>query len=178
MRPNGFLVLGPLALALAWPEGDSTVRERGRTLALACGPPLLALLGWMALMQRWAGDALVFYRAKAAWEEVQLHELFSDPFPGAVVHALVGGFALLAVLLAARRMPASWTLLAAVLLLPSMGLGVIGLGRYSNEAFPVAMAMALLAGRHANRLLPVLAAGGVVGMVLWSNGIARLLIVP
>ena len=56
------------------------------------------------------------------------------------MHALVGGFALLAVLLAARRMPASWTLLAAVLLLPSMGLGVIGLGRYSNEAFPVAMA--------------------------------------
>jgi len=161
-----------------WPIDRAAWRSQVRDLLVTCGPPFLALLGWLALMQRWAGDAFVFYRAKAGWDEVQLNEFLADPVIGVTVHALVGLGGVLAVVLAARKLPVAWTLLAAVLILPSLALGIIGLGRYTNEAFPVAMAMAVLAGRHANRLLPVVVAVGTVGMVVWANGIGRLIIVP
>src|SRR5206468_5502887 len=74
---------------------------------------------------------------------------FSGRFgDAAFLHLALAGVALLTVLAARQRIPRSWTLLAVLSLVPSLALGIIGLGRYANECFaPFAAAGELLSRR-------------------------------
>jgi hypothetical protein len=56
--------------------------------------------------------------------------------PNAYLHLALAVAAGVVVLLRRRRLPASWTLLSGLYLMPSLGLGIVGLGRYTNECFP------------------------------------------
>ena len=52
--------------------------------------------------------------------------------------------AVAAVVAVRRRLPLRWQLLVVVCITPSMLFGVVGLGRYAAECFPVAIAIAIL----------------------------------
>ncbi len=152
VRPNGFVVALAVAVGL---------RHELRRLVPVCGPALLAFVGWMFYNHQRTGDALTFYKAKAGWEEITLAELPNDFRPVVTTHFVLAVVALGLVVAAFRWMPRSWLVLAAMYLLPSMVLGIHGLGRYSNECFPSFVA--------AGRLLERWRASIVVGLLVAST---------
>jgi hypothetical protein len=80
----------------------------------------------------------VFLTAKHGWHEVGFVDFVRHPIrdPNVCLHLGLAGVAGVVVLLRRRRLPASWTLFSGLYLIPSLGLGVVGLGRYTNECFP------------------------------------------
>ena len=134
VRPNGIVVAVAIAVAVrSW-----------RRVALVTAPAVLAVAGWMLMLWRWTGDALVFLHAKKSWEEASLLDFASIGQTKPYVHLVLGVAAITAVVLCARRLPVSWTALAALYLVPSFVLGIVGMGRYANECFPVFAAAGLL----------------------------------
>ncbi|HKA03312.1 MAG TPA: hypothetical protein VKD67_03255, partial [Acidimicrobiales bacterium] len=179
-RPNGIALVVALAVGV-WCQARSTPvpgerRSTVRALLTVCGPAAAALALWCIQLWRRTGDPLVFWTAKRAWFEVTLLGLIHS-WPGdAVTHLTVGLIGLALVALAWRRLPTPWVVFAALYLLPSFGFGLVGLGRYTGECFPVLMAAALFLTR-APRLIPraVLAASAVVmaglAVVITTEGI-------
>jgi hypothetical protein len=53
-----------------------------------------------------------------------------------IPHVLLALAALGALFFVRRRLPAAWTPFTVLYLLPSLGLGMVGIGRYANECFP------------------------------------------
>ena len=83
---------------------------------------------------------------------------------------------LLPLLLRRRQLPASWTLFSGLYLLPSLGLGVVGLGRYTNECFPPFVAAGELLERTratTRRLLFLIAVGLQAAGAWWVLGQAH-----
>jgi Mannosyltransferase (PIG-V) len=126
-RPNGIV----LAIALAFAIGLSS-----RRLVRVCGPAMLALLGWMAYNLAKTGDALAFFHAKHAWHELTLLGLFERNRIAGTVHLLLACAAVAAIVAVRERIPRSWSVLTVLYLVPSLALGIIGLGRYTTECFP------------------------------------------
>jgi hypothetical protein len=126
-RPNGIV----LAIALACAIGVNA-----RRLLRVCVPAVVALVGWMAYNLDRTGDALAFFHAKRAWSELTLLGLFDRDRIAGTVHLALAGAAV-AVLIGARdRIPRPWSILTVLYLVPSLALGIIGLGRYAGECFP------------------------------------------
>jgi len=98
----------------------------------------MALGFWCALCWYWTGNPVVFLAAKLGWHEVDVVDVVRDPIgnPNACLHLVLGIAAVAVVLLRRRRLPSSWTLFTGLYLVPSLGLGIVGLGRYTNECFP------------------------------------------
>jgi len=143
-RPNGFLLLA--ALATAW----FVVRARPLDALAAIGPSAIALLGWMAFANARTGDPLVFLTAKGAWLEVSPLDVITDPLerPAALFHVVVF---LVVVALAAPwlgRLPIHWTVIGALLVLPSFVLGLEGLARYTSMSVPLMVGAALTLSRR------------------------------
>jgi hypothetical protein len=128
VRPNGLV----LAVALLFAVG--TVRRA----VVVCGPAVLAVLLWCARLWWMTDDPLVFLTAKEQWPEVTVKTFLLAPqdhdyvFP----HLGLAVIALVALFLVRKRLPLSWTAFSVLYLVPSLGLGMVGLGRYANECFP------------------------------------------
>jgi hypothetical protein len=128
VRPNGIAVALALVLALrSW-----------RRVAIVCGPAVLALAAWLGFLQHRAHDPLIFLSAKSGWPEVTILAFLREPYRYDYVfpHLALGAAAVVAVVLWRRRLPAPWVLFTALYLVPSLGLGMVGFGRYTNECFP------------------------------------------
>jgi hypothetical protein len=169
-RPNGGLVLVTVAL-VAWAAGG-----RLRAVATVWAPAGAFLVVWMALMVRWTGDPLAFLTAKDGWFEVSALGLVDTFERNAFVHLVLGAIGLVAVLSVAHRIPRSWTVHTLLCLVPSMVLGLTGLGRYAAVAFPVPIALAMLAHRFPVRLRRPAVAALVTGSVLGAAAFAALVV--
>ena len=132
-RPNGIVVAIALVVGVA-----AAPSRLWRRVALVGGPAFMALGFWCALCWYWTGNPVVFLAAKLGWHEVDVVDVVRDPIgnPNACLHLVLGIAAVAVVLLRRRRLPSSWTLFTGLYLVPSLGLGIVGLGRYTNECFP------------------------------------------
>ena len=132
-RPNGVVV----AIALTIGVAAAASRPWWR-FARVGGPAFVALGVWCVLCWHWTGDPIVFLTAKRGWHELSLLDFVRHPIrdPNAYLHLSLGVVAGVVVLLRRRWLPSSWTLFSGLYLIPSLGLGVVGLGRYTNECFP------------------------------------------
>ena len=110
-------------------------------------PAAIGVALWMAWLWSQTGDALAFVHAKAAWREVTLASLLAgaDTVPKADLAPLALAAVVLA--LAWRRLPVEWLLFAALALLPSLGLGILGMPRYAAACFPVSVAAGIVLAR-------------------------------
>ena len=172
-RPNGFLLLAPLALAAF------LISRRVRPVVLVAAPSVVFLVAWATWCRHVTGDALVFFHAKAAWEEVSLGQFLRHPLAGnSTVHVFLCAIAVLLLLTWARRTPLPWHLLVAVMVLPSLALGMTGLGRYSAESFPVFIAAAGLLGRLPRWTRPLYLVASALGLVLFGAMVNRWRYVP
>jgi MYXO-CTERM domain-containing protein len=128
VRPNGIV----LAVALVF------VLRSWRRVLLVCAPSVAAVAIWCAFCYSWTGDALVFLSSKEGWPEVTVKAFALAPWRYDYVfpHLFLALAALGALLLVRRRLPFAWTVFTVLYLLPSLGLGMVGLGRYANECFP------------------------------------------
>lgn len=127
-RPNGILLVLAIAIALrSW-----------RRIALVCGPAIVAAAAWCGWLWDRTGDPLVFYNTKSAWPEVTLVDLLTEPwrYDYAWPHVLLGVAAAWVVWHQRRRLPVAWIAWTAVLLVPPLFTGTVGLGRYANDCFP------------------------------------------
>src|SRR5205823_8945938 len=71
------------------------------------------------------------------WQEISAAGLVDGHAKWSVLpHAALALAAILAVVLARRRLPAAWLVFVALYLLPSLITGMVGLARYANECFP------------------------------------------
>ena len=132
-RPNGFVV----AIAVTIGVAVAASRPWWR-VARVGGPAFVALGVWCALCWHWTGNPIVFLTAKRGWHELDLVDLVRHPLQdaNAYLHLALGVAAGAVLLLRRRRLPGSWTLFSGLYLIPSLGLGIVGLGRYTNECFP------------------------------------------
>ncbi len=168
-RPNGLVVAIALVFVVrSWPRA-----------AVIAGPAVAAAGVWCALCWHWTGDPVVFFTAKSSWGEVTLGNLL---FPisdyGALVHFALGVLALAAVVAERRRLPSAWLVLTALYLLPPLALGVIGLGRYTNECFPPFVAFGNLLGRLPAQLRAFLLTASAAGLVGCATAVIRYDFVP
>jgi hypothetical protein len=128
IRPNGIVLAIALIVAVrSW-----------RRAAVLCGPAVVAVLTWCATCWWLTGDPLVFLSAKDEWPEVTIRAFVRAPqkFDYVFPHLVLAAAALVALFLVRRRLPAAWSVFTVLYLLPSFGLGLVGLGRYANECFP------------------------------------------
>jgi hypothetical protein len=168
-RPNGIV----LAIALAFAVGF-----RSRRLLRVCGPPVLALIGWMAYNALMTGDALTFFWAKHGWREATLADLFARGSTATMIHLSLAGVAVLALVTARRAIPRSWSLFTALYLAPSLVLGIVGLGRYANECFPPFAAGGEILARRDRRFTTSVFVMCVVGQVLFAYWVIALRHIP
>ena len=165
-RPNGFVVAIALTIGVAAAASRTWWR-----VARVGGPAFVALGLWCAVCWHWTGNPIVFLTAKRGWHEVGLVDFVRHPIrdPNAWLHLGLGVAAGVVLLLRRRRLPASWTLFSGLYLIPSLGLGVVGLGRYTNECFApfVAAGELLERARAATRSRLFLIAVGLQAAGAW-----------
>lgn len=136
VRPNGVLPLVAIVIVLV-------VARSPRRAAVVAAPSIAFLAVWCALLWRWTDDPIVFWSTKGAWDEVTIFEFLSGPKDGEVPHVAAGLFGLAALVAWGRRFKPAWLLFTALYVLPALALGVVGVGRYTTEAFPVIVAGAV-----------------------------------
>jgi Dolichyl-phosphate-mannose-protein mannosyltransferase len=153
VRPNGIV----LAIALLF------VLRSWRRALLVCAPSVAAVAIWCVFCYHWTGDAFVFLTAKEDWPEVTVKAFALAPWRYDYVfpHLFLAVAALGALFLVRRRLPFAWTVFTVLYLLPSLGLGMVGLGRYANETFPPFVAAGELL-RRARRWVRATAFGSAV----------------
>jgi MYXO-CTERM domain-containing protein len=158
VRPNGIV----LAVALVF------VLRSWRRELLVCAPSVVAVALWCVACYHWTGDALVFLSSKEGWPEVTVKAFVLAPwrydylFP----HLFLALAALGALFLVRRRLPFAWTVFTVLYLLPSLGLGMVGLGRYANECFPPFVAAGLLLDRAPRWVLVAAFSAAVAGQAI------------
>ena len=145
VRPNGLIVAIVLTAITLTIEPAEPVGRR-RSIAIRQGAPsAIAIVGWIVICARRTGNPLVFITAKTAW-----HELTAIGFIGrlgddvhldsATIHISLGVIAAIGLWAAWHHLPHSWRALATIALAVPLATGLVGLGRYSNECFPLAIA--------------------------------------
>jgi hypothetical protein len=158
-RPNGIVVAIALAFAVGW---------CAPRLVRVCGPSVVALASWMLFNLVRTGDALRFVDAKQGWHEVTLLGLVEHPTVPAGVHLLLASAAVAVVVAARRWLPRAWIAFTGLYLLPSLALGIVGLGRYANECFPAFAAGGDLLERRTPATRTCVFGAFVVGQVLFA----------
>ena len=160
-RPNG-IVIAVVLVVVAWRRGAPG--GRWRDAAVVASPSLAALGGWMLVGLVRTGNPIVFATAKTAWHEITLlglvrRALSPTSFDSLDVHVIIGAVAVIALAIGWRHLPRSWRALAGVSLALPAVTGLVGLGRYSTECFPVAIAASVPLSRLTPRTRWFLAAG-------------------
>jgi hypothetical protein len=142
-RPNGIVVV--IALCLL-------IRCNPMRMMRVAVPSIAGLAAWMLYNLARTGDALWFYRAKAAWREVDVIGFLNGQGGANVtIHVLLALTSVAVVVAAGRRIPRSWFLFSVLYLTPSLALGMVGLGRYGAEIFPPFIAAGQLLERRGTR---------------------------
>jgi hypothetical protein len=181
-RPNGVVILVGLAVAVAWSARHATDRQArpstSRLIATVCGPGLVALGVWCLELWSWAGSPFVFWSAKRGWNEVTIVGFIHSWAPDAIPHLVVGTVAIAMIMIARHRLEPAWVAFAVSYLLPSFGLGIVGLGRYSGECFPAAIACGIALERVPPVVLRGLVAGAAVAMACFAVAISTHALLP
>ena len=127
LRPNGFLV----AVALA------VEARTARRAAVVLGPSAGVLGVWTLVLSRWTHDPFVFVHAKRAWREVTITNVVTGHHldPQVLGHLLLAVAALLSVVRVRWQLPVSWLAFTVLWLTPSLGFGIVGMGRYASACF-------------------------------------------
>lgn len=182
VRPNGIVVVVALVVALhASTRTANAARpawSTGRRLCAVCGPSMVALGVWCFQLWRWTGNPLVFVTSKAAWDELTIVTFAHTWNRDGVVHFFVAVAAFTFVFVTFRRIPVSWIVFAGLFLLPSLGLGIVGLGRYCGECFPVIIACGLALESAPRLLLRTLLAISATAMAVVAFATLALGLVP
>ena len=174
-RPNGFVVVISLVVAVVV-QYRRRDREQARTLLAVAGPSVAFFAGWMAVCWYHTGDPLVFFSAKSAWVEYTLVE--APTYLPASLHVVMAVLLVLPFVVAIRRQPPAWVVLVALSLLPSLLLGVVGLGRYAVQCFPLAIAAGAVLDRWGARVGRLVIAGSAAAIVGWALLITQHSYVP
>lgn len=158
-RPNGLVLAASLAATVLLAGG---AWRRALRLAL---PAVAVVAAWVAWLWVRTGDALVFLHAKAAWHEVSLASLLEGKDRLPKIDLAPAGVALVVLLLAGRRLPLGWLVLVALALLPSLGLGILGMPRYVAACFPVFVACGIVLARLPLAVRVAVLASSALGLV-------------
>lgn len=168
-RPNGILVAVAVGFALIW-KGRHWARA-----AVVCVPAVVLVGAWMAQLWVWTGNPIVFLSAKSAWQEVTLLEFLDQSNWNTRFHLAAALVAITVVVWQRRKLEAAWLVLAATYLLPSLGLGIVGMGRYTNTVFPVfAAAGEVIAPLPWIARITIYSAGSVLTVAVTWNVISGL----
>lgn len=163
-RPNGILVAVAVGFGLVWNQ------RRWLRAALICLPSVVVVGAWMAQLVVWTGDPLAFMTAKVGWHESTIFEMLDHSDWNTRFHLGAVVVAIAVVVWQWRKLEAGWIVLAGAYLLPSLGLGVVGLGRYTNTVFPVfAAAGEVVAPRPLAARISVYAAGAAMTVAVTWN---------
>jgi hypothetical protein len=169
VRPNGLVVA--LALIVA-------VRTWRRGLVVA-GPAVVAVIAWCVYCYDRTGDAFVFLTTKSRWQEITFVGLFEGHVKWSVLpHVLLAIGALGVLVVQRKRLPVSWLVFGALYLIPSLQLGMVGVGRYANECFPPFVGIGQLLERWSSRIRALYFVASTVGLVLFAFVAARYDLVP
>jgi len=176
LRPNGFLIAGPLALIALVPfarrrgwfvGAGKEWRTRSGVAALAIVMlPVVGMLCYAAYVQSLTGDPFAFVKAQQAWGRGKA-ELFNvldarsamianqgwasymRSFPIELLESTAALFALAAVWPIVRRFGLAYGVFVAVAVLPPfITLGSISLGRYTAPLFPLFLWLAAAVPAH------------------------------
>jgi hypothetical protein len=146
-RPNGIVVLVPLAIALAGAAQLSRSAKFKAALSVTV-PSVVFFLSWCTFLWIWMGDPLAFLTAKGAWHEVSLWKFVRDPLDlNAGWNLVAGVFVIGLFVYQRRRQPAAWTVHGFLTLLPALGLGLVGIVRYTSQCFVTPIALAEVTSR-------------------------------
>jgi hypothetical protein len=169
VRPNGVVVA--LALVVA-------VRTWRRSLVVA-GPSVVAVLAWCVWCHDRTGDALVFLTTKSRWQEITFVGLFEGHLKWSVLpHVVLAVGAIVVLIVQRKRLPLAWLVFGVLYLIPSLQLGMVGVGRYANECFPPFVGIGQILERWSTRLRVLYFAASTVGLVLFAVVVARYDLVP
>jgi hypothetical protein len=169
LRPNGIVVAVSLAVAVRTP----------RRILVVCGPAVAALGAWCWYCWDRTGDAFVFLTTKARWQEISAVGLVDGHAKWSVLpHAALALAAILAVVLARRRLPVAWIVFVALYLLPSLVTGMVGLARYANECFPPFVAAGDILERWSWRTRLLAFGASAFGLVAFAFVSGRYDLVP
>jgi len=171
-RPNGIIVAIALAFA-AWIATRSW--RRALLVALPAGICMALWMGWLWMQ---TGDPLVFVHAKSAWRETTLATILGgrDPIPRLDGAPFV--FVAVVLALAGWRLPAAWLLFTALCVLPSLGLGILGMPRYTSVCFPLFSATGTILARRGPLLRVAVLAFFALLLLLFANRIYLLRNMP
>lgn len=172
-RPNGIIMVVALAVGLLTQRPTSW-----RRLPMTIAPAVVAVGAWGLWLWHRAGDPFIFWQAKSAWHEVTLVDAVVHHPAHALPHIACAVAVVVALVLERHRLPLAWQVFAALWLLPSLILAVVGMGRYSNECFPAMAAIALVLSRFPRRWSTACLAISGGGLVLFSTLVGRFGYVP
>ncbi len=170
VRPNGAVLVIALIVAV-WPS-------LRRALVVAA-PSVVAVAAWCAYCWDRTGDPLVFLTSKSRWQEITFVGLFEGHVKWSVLPHIGLAIGALAVLVVQRKkLPVSWLVFGVLYLVPSLQLGMVGVGRYANECFPPFVGVGQLLARWSVRIRALYFVASTVGLVLFAVVAARYELVP
>ena len=112
-------------------------------------------------------------------QEITFVGLFEGHVKWSVLpHVLLALGALAVLVVQRKRLPLSWLVFGALYLIPSLQLGMVGVGRYANECFPPFVGIGQLLDRWSSRVRALYFAASTVGLVLFAAVAARYDLVP
>jgi hypothetical protein len=169
VRPNGLVLVVALVVAVwSW-----------RRAVLVAGPGVVAVVAWCVYCYDRTGDAFVFLTTKSRWHEITFVGLFDGHVKWSVLPHVLLALAALAVLVVQRkRLPIAWLVFGALYLIPSLQLGMVGVGRYANECFPPFVGVGQLLDRFHSRVRLCYFAASTVGLVVFAYVSAHYELVP
>ncbi len=184
VRPNGILVVVAMGLVVlgSLRSTDSDPRDEWFTVlrraALVGVPSLVAIGAWCWQLNRWTGDPFAFWTAKAAWDELTILEFISTRDHAGFVHVLMAVAAVAVLAFAWRRLPLAWLVMVAAYMVPPGLFAVVGLGRYANESFPIAIAAGDVLDRCAKPLRRVIFIVSATALASFTVMVVRYHFVP
>jgi hypothetical protein len=169
VRPNGAVLVVALLVAVwSW--------RRAAAVAL---PSVVAVVAWCVYCYDRTGDAFVFLTTKSRWQEITFVGLFEGHVKWSVgPHVLLALGALAVLVTQRKRLPVAWLVFGALYLIPSLQLGMVGVGRYANECFPPFVGVGQLLERRSARIRVLYFAASTVGLVLFAYVSAHYELVP
>jgi hypothetical protein len=170
VRPNGVVVALALVVAVWW--------SWRRVLCVAL-PAIAVVIAWCWYCYDRTGDAFVFLTTKARWQEITFVGLFEGHVKWSIVpHVLLALAAIAVVVVRWRKLPVSWLVFVGLYLVPSLQLGMVGVGRYANECFPPFVAAGQVLERVRTRWLVLAYAASAIGLVAFAFVSGRYELVP
>jgi len=170
VRPNGVVVAAALVIAVWW---------SWKRVLLVAGPAVLFVIAWCWYSFDRTGDALVFLTTKSRWQELTFVGLFEGHVKWSIVpHLVLAAAAIAVVVVQRRKLPVSWLVFAGLYLIPSLQLGMVGVGRYANECFPPFVAAGQVLERIRTRWLVLAYVCSALGLVAFAYVSGRYELVP